>query len=479
MISNPFLWFTDIGIMASLWILGILVVRALLPISRLPEQLSLGFGLGIGLLTWLLFLSSWAGIPIALPTVLFIFFLLLAICIIAERRASRKSSLASVPSLKSESGFQGVPDIIGWIILVVYGVFLLLLSTGLSYYFWDAMAIWSVKGYGIGIEHSILGASNWGAKGLAYPLNIPLAISIFFAANQDLLPGSKLIFPGFFISMLIGLRVLFRRQQLPAWFAWCAVFAIGTIPLLMQYSLIGYANIPYVYYYVMGIIWVGFGLKEKDLQRVLLGSMLLALSIWTRLEGLEFWPIAIISVAVVWKKEFLERKVFLRIVIPALIVGGSWVIFTRVNHATTGETALLSDALTRMFHGEMNPVAVYKILRFSAYLVIKTRVYGILIPVTIGLALLTVVFNAQIRKDKLSMTFLVSGLLTGAGVLFMYYLTSYDQSSDLLSWLGTGYDRMLFATVVLLAVASVLILWKTWFEKVDNGANPNTAYKII
>ncbi len=43
----------------------------------------------------------------------------------------------------------------------------------------------------------------------------------------------------------------------------------------------------------------------------------------------------------------------------------------------------------------------------------------------------------------------------------MYYLTSYDPAG-LEWWLGTGYDRMLFGAVILLASASASILWKTW-----------------
>jgi hypothetical protein len=173
---------------------------------------------------------------------------------------------------------------------------------------------------------------------------------------------------------------------------------------------------------------------------------------------------------VIWKKEFLKKETVLRVIIPALIVGGSWIIFGRVNHASTGETALLAESLSRLVQGEVHPDAVYKILRFTAYLVIKTRVYGILVPVTIGLGFLAVTFNSQVRKDKLSLTFLIAGMLSGAGVMFMYYLTSYDKSIDLLSWLGTGYDRMLFAPLVLLATGSALIIWKAWFKKADDEA---------
>ena len=468
MITNPLLWLSDIGILAGLWILGILAVRAILPVSRLLEQVALGFGLGIGILTWSLFLISWTGLSLNSATILLTYFFLLALFIVSIQKASRGKHPLSASNPEHAYGLQGIPDVIGWFFFVTFGAFLFLLSIGLSYYFWDAMAIWSVKGYGMGAEQSIFGALDWGAKGLAYPLNIPLAINIFFLADRDMLPGSKLLFPGYFIAMLIGLRVLFYRQRLPAWFAWCAVFAIGTIPLLLQYSLIGYANIPYVYYYVIGIIWVCVGLDSQDLQRILLGAMLLALSIWTRLEGLEFWPLALISIGIVWRKEILDKKILLRILVPALVVGGSWVIFSRANHATTGETVLLSYAISQVLHGELNPLAAYQILRFTAYLVIKTRTYGVLVPVMIGLALLAIVFNKETRKDKVSLTLLVSGSLTGIGVMLMYYLTSYDQSSDLLSWLGTGYDRMLFGALVLLATASALILWRFWSEEVNN-----------
>lgn len=458
--TNPLLWLADFGILVCLWGLGILAVRFILPGSRLPEQVALGLGLGVGFLTWLLFIISWTGIPINLLTILITYFLLLAICILVNTTTCRKSLLSTSSQSANSEGLQGLLDIIGWVVFGVFSLALLIISIGLSYYHWDAMAIWSIKGYGIGMQQSISGAAEWGGKGLAYPLNIPLLISLFFSFDQDLLPGSKFIFPAFYIALLIGLIVCFRKQRLPAWLAWLAVFAIGTIPLLYQYSLMGYANIPYAYYYVMGIIWLGLGLNGKDARRTLIGALLLACSIWTRIEGLEFWPIVLISLAVVWKRELFEKRTILRILLPGLVVGGIWFLFSRLNHTSTGETVLLSEALSRMMHGELHPSAVYQILRFTAYLLIKTRGFGILTPMIICLSLLVFFIDATVRENKIILTMLISGVLSGLGVMFMYYLTSYDSSLDLSSWLGTGYDRMLFGTFLLLASASILILWK-------------------
>jgi hypothetical protein len=273
-----------------------------------------------------------------------------------------------------------------------------------------------------------------------------------------------MLIPGFFVATLIGLRELFRKQSLPNWLAWCAVFAIGTIPLLVQYSMIGYANIPYTYYYVMGVISMAIGLADRHPGRILAGALLLALSAWTRLEGPEFWLIAILALAAIWKREMLNWRTVLVIVSPILLVGGSWALFRSINHAAPGEETVMLSALTRILHGELHLQAIYQIIRFTAYLVIKTHVYGVLMPLVIGLSLLLAIFKPRVRKDRLSMTVLASGLLAGAGVMFMYYLTSYDETMglDLSTWLGTGYDRMLFGPLVLLAAASGPILWRAF-----------------
>jgi hypothetical protein len=427
------------------------------------EHIALGYGLGVGSLTWLLFLLSWAGVPLTVPTILLAFFALAAGSLLVRKFLGKRVSPSPRTIPADSSWWQGRLDIAGWALLGVFGFVLFTISVGLSYYLWDAMAIWSVKGYGIGLEGSIFAARQWGSKGIAYPLNLPIAISVFYRFDGDLLPGSKLLFPGFFIALLAGLRVYLRRLNLPVLLAWGTVFAVGTVPLFLQYSMVGYANLASAYYYALGLMWLGIGLSAGDGRRVVVGALLLAFSIWTRLEGQEFWLIAIVGLALLWGRQMIGKKQALGIVVPALVIGGSWVLFGRFNHAATGETAVLSSALTRMLHGELHPLAVYQILRFTGYLVVKTRVYGIIVPAAVGLSLLATVFSSRARRERLSMTLLVAGLLTGLGVMFMYYLTSYDPAG-LEWWLGTGYDRMLFGAVILLATASAPILWKAWSQ---------------
>jgi hypothetical protein len=463
MLIHPLFWLVDFLLLAGMWALGVLIVRAVLPDAGSFERIALGYGLGVGSLTWLLFLLSWWGVPLTVPTILFAFFFLAAGSLLA-RKLQGNRALPSPAIVHSDSGSRlGRLDIAGWVLLGMFGLVLFAVSVGLSYYMWDSMAIWSVKGYGIALEGSIFAARQWGSKGIAYPLNLPIAISVFYRFDGDLLPGSKMLFPGFFITLLASLRIYLRRLNLPVLLAWGVVFTVGTVPLLLQYSMVGYANIAFAYYYALGLMWIGIGLSAGDGRRYVVGALLLAFSIWTRLEGLEFWLIAMACLTLLWSRQMVSKKMAFGIILPALVIGGSWVLFGWFNHATTGETAVLSNALTRLFHGELHPLSVYQIIRFTGYLVIKTRVYGILVPVSIGLSLILTIFSSRARRDRLSMTLLVTGLLTGLGVIFMYYLTSYDPAG-LEWWLGTGYDRMLFGAVILLAIASVSILWNTWSQ---------------
>lgn len=463
MLTHPLIWLVDLLLFTGMWALGVLIVRAILPNAGSLEHIALGYGLGVGSLTWLLFLLSWAGVPLTIPTILLAFFALAAGSLLVRKFLGKRVSPSPRTIPADSSWWQGRLDIAGWALLGVFGFVLFTISVGLSYYLWDAMAIWSVKGYGIGLEGSIFAARQWGSKGIAYPLNLPIAISVFYRFDGDLLPGSKLLFPGFFIALLAGLRVYLRRLNLPVLLAWGTVFAVGTVPLFLQYSMVGYANLASAYYYALGLMWLGIGLSAGEGRRVVVGALLLAFSTWTRLEGLEFWLIAIVSLALLWGRQMISKGQALGIVVPACVIGGSWVLFGRFNHAATGETAVLSSALTRMLHGELHPLAVYQILRFTGYLVVRTRVYGIVVPAAVGLSLLATVFSSRARRERLSMTLLVAGLLTGLGVMFMYYLTSYDPAG-LEWWLGTGYDRMLFGAVILLATASAPILWKAWSQ---------------
>jgi len=54
-----------------------------------------------------------------------------------------------------------------------------LVSIGRGYSVYDDIAIWSLKGYVIADKHSLMAAGAASGHGLAYPLNLSLAIAVF------------------------------------------------------------------------------------------------------------------------------------------------------------------------------------------------------------------------------------------------------------------------------------------------------------
>ena len=450
------LWLGSLGLFAALMALGYLASRALMPQARFAEKLALGYGLGIGLLSWLTFIFSWIGFPLNRAVIVVGYLALVATFLLIRRFAP---AAASQDEAALPAGWQRILDNTCWLLLAGFSVVLMLISVGFSFGAWDAMSVWSVKGYGMALEQTIFAGEDWGSKGLAYPLNLSLTVGMFFAFTRDLLPGSKLIFPGFLVAMLAVLRLYLYRLKIPAWLAWLAVLATASVPLILEQGLNGYANVPFAYYYVAGLLWIGLGIYDDDNGRLIIGGLLLALSGWTRIEGLEFWLIAMVGLLLVWRGQFLHKSVFARAALPGLVIMGIWVLFTRVVDARTTESNTLLLALQHNLKGDLHLVALVEIIRFTAWATIKQTEWGYVLPLVIALGLSLALTQASLRSDKLLIAPLVLGLLTALGVMLMYYFTSYDPQG-LQYWLGTGYSRMLIGAVVLLATGSFPAIWR-------------------
>ena len=141
MLTYPLLWLVDLLLLAGMWSLGILIVRVIVPGADFFERLALGYGLGVGSLTWLLFLLSWAGVPLTVPTILVAFFTLAAGSLLLRKNLGKRVSPSPAMRPSDYSSWVQKLDIAGWILLGAFGLVLFAVSVGLSYYLWDAMAI--------------------------------------------------------------------------------------------------------------------------------------------------------------------------------------------------------------------------------------------------------------------------------------------------------------------------------------------------
>ena len=314
----------DGSLLLLLVALGALIAWIILLDGDLPILVMLAFPLGAGIFTLVLFLASWIGVPIRPLTVYGLLLLLLGVAgLIAHKQ---QLSLPRRLIHMDDGPMQGstahrMPYVIaaGWLILSM------ILSIGRAYSTWDAAAIWSVKGYGIASEGTIFAGATWGAHGLSYPLNIPLLIAAFDVLGGDLLPGSKLIFPLFYGSLLLGCIALWRKHGVPHFFLTLGTLLIASVPVIFEHSTMGYANLPFSTYLLLACIMTIEGNVQSDRGLQLMGGVLFGLAAWTRPEGVFLVPLLMLTVVLFTWASQRRMPRLIPWLLPVVLITGLWI----------------------------------------------------------------------------------------------------------------------------------------------------------
>ncbi len=436
-----------LGIVVGLGGWGLMILRSIRSDMATAQMISIAYPLGAGLFTFLLFLLSWIGIPLSL-TMVVISYLLCVILVVLYGRRTRTNLDAEERSSQKPTTLQSA----GWgeriAYLSIFGLVLLAayLSLQRGYSTWDAIGIWGVKGIGIAHEETVLAGSRWGSHGLTYPLNIPLQIAIFRIVGEQLLVGSKLIFPIFYLSLLLGSYTFLKRQSGTV-ISLLGVLLLGTTPILFEHGTIGYANLPFVTYLVLGLMSLLQGWREGELHARIVGGIMLSLASWTRPEGaFLLGPILIVlylGMRRMKPQEPLSQGFWW---LPLLLLIVIWQVFM----ASTGSGGIFGETLriawTSISSGDMNFSAIYWTARFAIRQVIDPGVWGVLAPA--GILLVFLRRREIFTQGPETIIFLfLPALMAGFSVTAYYYLASFQQ--DIQYLLGTSVNRLFMPVWVL------------------------------
>lgn len=444
----------DLTILGMTALLGILLIFSIRGRSNLLELASLSFPVGAGTLTMILFLLSWLGVPYTRPSLIGIYLGLLAVlCCGAilewRRRGGHRAQAATAPSHEAILGLR----VLFYAILFSCFLMAAYLSVTRSYSTWDAIGIWGIKGYGMAEEGTIFAGASWGSHGLTYPLDIPLQISIFRLLDGDVLPGSKLIFPMYFISLILGAYHFWKRHV--EWnFAAMGALLLASLPIVFEHGTIGYANLPFAAYLVLGLLHVLEGISDGDGRGQILGGLMLGLATWTRPEGV-FLVIFSLGAVLIGSRALKFGEIrLLAVLSPVLLFVGIWQGFS----ASVGSQGLIGSALQSAWVSwsrlEFHPGALYWTARYLARQSLEIRIWGVLVP----LILLILAVNFKKLKPKeypLSFLLLAAGVMVGGAVALYYYLASFV--SDLIYLLGTSVNRLFLPAWILLVLWIVLL----------------------
>ena len=460
----------DLAILIALMVFGYLVIRLLLGSSGPLETASLAFPVGGGLITWLIFLLSWSGMNLSVPTI-FLSYGLSLIIVLALLKIIGRRGLAATEVRNQVSDESGKwPARVFWGLLVVFLILGLALAIGRSHSRWDAAAGWIVKGYGIALEGDVRAAGRWGAWGLAYPLNIPLLVSLHRLATGDILPGSMLIFPLFAFSATAGIYRFWRQTGVDGRARLLGIALFIANPLVLLYSTVGYANLPVATYVVLGTCWMIEGFDSGHKRYIALGSLMFGLASWTRSDALAYGFLTIpLLIAVYWVAR-KSRPAITYAVIPFAIIAGSWFAFSWPNVESSSLGSAVKAVLPGIQAGDYKLWELQLIPRLLAKRALLPDHWGLLFPVAGLLIVLGARKLLQFSKSpRYLATFLATSVICIIPIGF-FYVNSFTRH-DFVALLHRSFDRAFLPGATMLIVLGFLLAFATTREEASSSVH--------
>jgi hypothetical protein len=462
---------SDLAVIGVILVLGGLFSRLLLGPDQKLAVLSLSFPLGGGLLTWIVFLLAWLGIPDLNSSILIAIGIML---LIAWRFGSYihvselwTNVINAVGRLR-ERRPTSLSAILFWLTVGIISISALVISVGRSYSVWDAVAFWSIKAYGMAQDNSMFSVVNWGGHGLTYPLNIPILISIFRMSSGDILPGSKLIFPFYYFSILLGSYRFWNKIGVRPARSRLGILFLASIPIIFEFATVGYSNLPVGCFLALGVLWgiEGIYFARTDFQ--LVSGILLGLAAWTRPEGIAYsltGLLVLILISAVSKK---GRVYFNSFVLPVLFIGGSWIIFYST-HGGGGSQAMggVGAALTSVMNGELNLSAIITIGKFSIKNLFSIGVWGLLYPISAVLVVVGI-WHHRAKTNIFFWACFFTSLSFGVFTAILFYVGQFQSGQEFLQgWLTRGFARSMIPSGILLGVMCI-----SFFNEDDEQITP-------
>ena len=471
-----FTLFIDLCVLGSLSLLGFILARQVIPRLVWVEALSLSVPLGAGLLTWVIFITSWVGLPIVIPTVIISYILMVAGLMVYRRfRKSPEAGAVEAPQKLS------LPDLskINWVEVIAWGIIgcLLLVITIVSinrtYSQFDDIAIWSLKGYGIAYKGTIFASNFLGGHGLAYPLDLPLSIGLFKLTSGDLLPGSKILFPIFTAALTFGCYRNWRRWGVNSALAWSGVLLLLTVPEIFLHSTLGFANLPFAAYLVLGVFWSVDGLLHEQPRSLFMAGLLLAFAAWTRSEGIVFAGILMAGLFfarfIALRKPYFSPAWVIPLLMPVI-----WLLFSAKYVAQDQAGGALSQIANDLFHGSLSLTPLKMMFDFAKTTAISRGTWGFIFPAAAVMLVVAIhrLFPRVNPPAFLLLSAAILAVLVPAGLFFVESTTE----SNFDTFLSVSFNRaylpaaFLIVTVGLLALGTLGVKRDEYSDKAKENA---------
>ncbi len=466
----------DLILLLGIFILGSLFALLILRKTTWLDILSLGFPLGAGLLTFSFFLISLLGIHLTTSSVILLYFLSLGI-VMTLLKWQRVDTLGSVHSLLSD--IKSIPQRLpkGLVFRIGLGVFIgiflfsVFLSVGRSYSIWDALETWSIKGYGIAFEGSVLAADRYGSFGRAYPLNLPILISIFRFISGDVLPGSKMIFPLLAGSFLVGAYRFWRRIKISREISILGVLLCMTIPLIFRHMMLGMADLSFACYFLLAVFWGIEGISSRDSRAILISGFLLSISCWTRAEGILYSVGTILTLLIAIKVTHKENPKIIPWLSPLIVFLLIWLPFSLSDMSATNLGQASRSSFISILEGRENLQMIGLILLHILRRSLDPTLWGFYFI----LSALIILSNWRMVFSKDDPVIFMCSLITLLAMVIpigLFYFGMLHFGEDFLpGWLDRSFDRAFFSALLLFGNLALILIGRPFTNKYEFASN--------
>ena len=435
--------------------LGAVIVRAILGVHDRLALVGLSVPIGGGVLTWFLFLVSWAGIPLTPWSSLVVWLLLLAVAVGLVRSGRPRLDIRRHPQPAKGDQLDAWIRPVAWL---AFGGLIGLagfISLGHAYGSWDAAAGWAAKGYGIAKEGTIFAGEVWGAWGLAYPLNLPIQIGLFQMFGHDMVPLSKALFPIFLASLGLSAYRFWQLQGVSGTLSALGMVFLVSVPLVFLHGTQGYGNVPFTAYFVQGVLWGIIGLRWRDRRTTLMSGLLLGLSSWTWPEGFLYALAAVAGLLAAFWVTGQRRFHLTWWLAPLAVIAAAWLLFgwSGMSSDRLGGGAIKAT-LEAWRTGAYHLRELYLIPRLLYDRALDLTRWGTLFQVTAVLVVLRLYKVRPKTSPEIFVAFVMTALASFVAI-GLFYLQSYTLGSVFMTVLDRSFDRAFFPAATLMVLTAV------------------------
>lgn len=398
--------------------LGFCVVNLFAPRISGVEKLASGYGIGLALITFMMFILSWAGIPLSIWTMMIPSVGIIAILAVCRRRREKHAWTPGEPAHGARHSGKFLDPLE---LVLCAGIVVLVGVTVVQAAYWpvrsfDALCHYDNLSRLFYSQRSVIPdqytIESYGVL-LDYPLHIPLSncMVYLFAGNCEVNP--KLLYVIYYVCLLAVFykRCLCRLRRMDALLG---VLLLASTPNIFSYVPWTSPYFPYYYYYALAVFYLCEFIWTDDAGMLILGAISLSFLVWVRPAS----EVILLGIAAVFALYALfRRRWFPMLVLPlaACAVYVPWIAYIAAMNKTSALVRLPQDSFGDIFQWNKF-IYVLKNCTFK-YLFLSPRESGVVWCIFIVAAL----YNIIRRRSYGALLGFIT--MTLAALTGLFYLT--------------------------------------------------------